>query len=800
MQFSNWKKLSHFQISNNEWSSYLSDVVLPHVQKNLHLEFAFKLSLRKMIWEFNTGSSVKLICDKSKEEGMFGMLVIQLPSCYEGGKLIVRHNNRKEEVDFSTASDPQNEFSMFYTALYSDCEYEVQPVTSGIKICLIYNLISFMEPGEKKLPSAAQTSYQARKQDLIDLLRNDWPKDQKLIYCLSQKYSRKNLSFEDLKASDKVIAQLFRDHADQCSLSVVLAVLKKRKSNFVKDVPYVYANGSYYGHAEISSVDSDDLEVDFVYEYQIMHIKTQDTDNVLPKMHVDFESEVIPENGFVNVKAFYKDQLDNSLVRAVECIKLYQCAAILIFKRDDLIPVMIKGHSRETKIEAAYLKEFDKCKDQMANQLVREKFIKWAHDLLDIFLKYSFIKNDTQNTAIFLNDLLLLDDIQLLRKYLQVMNFDVRAIPTLCQICQKYGWSQFSDQLSDVFCKIRAQDRLDFLQKLIENQNKSNNDGDWRNTIHNIRIAILDKIAHELKDPKNRNSYPWYCRELNQNILDNILLLDDVSLLKKYFHLLRFDDNFLPSLCSMFQQYGWTTLSKQIIEKFEKMQEYQRLRYLKSFMEFDFDNNDTDRQSVFQRIMKAIAERFDYEIDRAPRWIKRNEKIEKTKKFLIQLWPIAKQLDSSYLVNYAKSKTFEAAVPALVELSQNKSSKNFNNAWVDVAYHYKMEMENALQRETEAPRTWELSVKIGCTCKDCRLVNNFLVDPYQKIFKFRGIHRRRVHVEENLKEFPVQCSTNVKDQLRISKIEKTGLPKSKIRDFILAFMPQLCSMLPVRNN
>ena len=69
---------------------------------------------------------------------MFGTLVIQLPSNYAGGELSVYHQSKTKKFDFG-ASLGYNNF--FYAAFYADCQHEIQPVTKGYRLCLIYNLV-----------------------------------------------------------------------------------------------------------------------------------------------------------------------------------------------------------------------------------------------------------------------------------------------------------------------------------------------------------------------------------------------------------------------------------------------------------------------------------------------------------------------------------------------------------------------------------------------------------------------------------------------------------------------------------
>ena len=70
---------------------------------------------------------------------MFGTLVIQLPSDYEGGQLVVQHQQKKQTFDFSSI---EGSTGFHYAAFYADCQHEILEVTKGYRLCLIYNLIS----------------------------------------------------------------------------------------------------------------------------------------------------------------------------------------------------------------------------------------------------------------------------------------------------------------------------------------------------------------------------------------------------------------------------------------------------------------------------------------------------------------------------------------------------------------------------------------------------------------------------------------------------------------------------------
>ena len=72
-----------------------------------------------------------------KSPGMFGTLVVVLPSLHRGGELVIRHAGCEVIIDLSRSEISKLAFAAFY----ADCEHEVRPITEGNRICLVYNLI-----------------------------------------------------------------------------------------------------------------------------------------------------------------------------------------------------------------------------------------------------------------------------------------------------------------------------------------------------------------------------------------------------------------------------------------------------------------------------------------------------------------------------------------------------------------------------------------------------------------------------------------------------------------------------------
>ena len=77
--------------------------------------------------------------DIEKVEGVFATLIVQLPSVYKGGELIVRCDN--EEVCYNFVEDPKSStYASYFCCHYADCEREVRPVPEGYRLAFVYNL------------------------------------------------------------------------------------------------------------------------------------------------------------------------------------------------------------------------------------------------------------------------------------------------------------------------------------------------------------------------------------------------------------------------------------------------------------------------------------------------------------------------------------------------------------------------------------------------------------------------------------------------------------------------------------
>lgn len=125
---------------------------------------------------YETGAFFKAHKDSEKSPGMFGTLVICLPSEHTGGEVHLVRGGKTRILE--TAKQSQHGLSAL--AWYSDVQHEIKPVTSGYRLVLTYNILQ-----DQRMPRQTASMLDASHARLEKLLRV-WAKKlqyiEKLIY------------------------------------------------------------------------------------------------------------------------------------------------------------------------------------------------------------------------------------------------------------------------------------------------------------------------------------------------------------------------------------------------------------------------------------------------------------------------------------------------------------------------------------------------------------------------------------------------------------------------------------------
>ncbi len=189
--------------------------------------------------------------DTEKSDGMVATLIISLPTVGTGGELVIRHLDRTETIDLHV-----NEVGELpYAAFYADCVHLTQPVKSGHRIGLVYNLV--MKPGtETETPTAPDYSHQA---DGITRILSEWTRSgqgpQKIVWLLEHEYSQVGLSQAAYKGLDEVVWRALAPAAERADCTLHSAILSIEESGIPDEDFYTdayeygqevdYTGGSY---------------------------------------------------------------------------------------------------------------------------------------------------------------------------------------------------------------------------------------------------------------------------------------------------------------------------------------------------------------------------------------------------------------------------------------------------------------------------------------------------------------------------------------------------------------------------
>ena len=157
---------------------------------------------------------------EEKADGMFGTMVVQLPSDYDGGVLRVCHHGEEMTFDFSGLNG-MTEFH--YAAFYADCLHELCEVTRGYQMCLVYNLV-YSGDGARPVPIDNRQVVN----EVVARIR-DWEQDDcglpLVAYLLNDRYCEANISFQLLNNAKKAIAEVLVEANKQKSFCLYLGTV-----------------------------------------------------------------------------------------------------------------------------------------------------------------------------------------------------------------------------------------------------------------------------------------------------------------------------------------------------------------------------------------------------------------------------------------------------------------------------------------------------------------------------------------------------------------------------------------------
>lgn len=263
---------SKLTFNGSRWAGTL-DKIVRSIKPELGLEdYAISVTLYKMLI-YERGDFFLPHKDSEKGKGMFGTMIIGLPSRHTGGELVVRFGGVEEIANFSEDS---GEYKIDVAAFYADCDHEVKPLTSGYRICLVYNLIQ--QKSTHKIQLTSLETYVAKLAEIFTKQRQEGITKPNIV-LLGHQYTPDNFSQEQLKLNDRPKAEVILRAAQKAGCYAKMCLVTSYLSGMPED------GGGYYGN------DGDeDAEMTEVYEEEL-YIEHWLENNIPVLNNVSFEED-----------------------------------------------------------------------------------------------------------------------------------------------------------------------------------------------------------------------------------------------------------------------------------------------------------------------------------------------------------------------------------------------------------------------------------------------------------------------------------------------------------------------------
>ncbi len=199
---------SQVSFQSPQWATTLAQI-LRQVKAGLGLEDEpVEADLYKLL-VYEKGGFFLPHKDSEKAPGMFGTLVIGLPSAHTGGSLRIEFGGEEQQISFAEAG----KYSLPYAAFFADCTHEIRPVELGYRVCLVYNL-RFADPADTPgLESSWDEETRALTQALAELAQQKEPVFPQ-VYVFEHAYTETNFEADQLKGHDRARAKVLRQAAE----------------------------------------------------------------------------------------------------------------------------------------------------------------------------------------------------------------------------------------------------------------------------------------------------------------------------------------------------------------------------------------------------------------------------------------------------------------------------------------------------------------------------------------------------------------------------------------------------------
>lgn len=390
--------------------SHLIDKTITQIKPDLGIENKqIAAHLYKMLI-YEAGDFFLPHKDSEKEKGMFGTLIIGLPSKHSGGEVILSFDGKEHSVSF--AEDCSND-KLPYVAFYADCQHEIKPTTSGYRVCLVYNLIDLQVDSNIKL-----TSLLPEIDTIENLFQNQKSNtDKPYVYLLGHQYTPTNFSLEQLKLKDRPVAEILLKAAEKAGYYAKLALVTSYQAGELEVEYSGRGRRGYYYDDYDDDIDADSAEMGEIYE-EYISIEHWDS-SMLPSIDVNnVEIEDLICNFEINDGDPIEKEAEGYTGNAgMEMMFWYHYGAVVFWKKENHLAIL-KEATLFTKIKWLeyyasrwnWITDFEKkigkeilqynLKETYNSSEKETDFFDAIVDFLKVVNDVNFINKNTQNVLI----------------------------------------------------------------------------------------------------------------------------------------------------------------------------------------------------------------------------------------------------------------------------------------------------------------------------------------------------------------------------------------------------------------
>ena len=491
-----------FELGNPQWNEALRAAV-DQIGKELGLtdcQIAFE-PYKLLVYE--AGSFFASHRDTEKIPNMFATLVVNLPSAHEGGELIISHAGQSQRYSFADSSL----FAPRFVAFYADCYHEVQPITAGYRLCVVYTLAI---ANRQKQPVLSERMGPIEEIDhAIQAWRREARDKPLLTYVLDHSYSEQNLSLANLKHGDFAKASVLFNAAANNGCQAYLCLATYHRASYGEVESYGYGRRGRRGRYadDDEDVDESDFEEYDVSEEQVYahaFVGADGTKIDVKKLDLD-EEDLLAKIPLVDGPGREYSIAEATGNEGATKDLWYHRGAVIMWPKE-----------RELELVAQMDVDYGihVLKSAMQNQSTlederRRHLIQLANHIVETLPSY---RSDDISAA-----LLQLEDIELLKKFLlrQTHAYAIEIDPNLwIKAAERFGWKPFAQAIAS---RLTAQNSLQWLDALAQTGQSLSEEGQdvmrkwvtsrWRQSLTSAMQPVVEPTLPSTARARHRYSY-----------------------------------------------------------------------------------------------------------------------------------------------------------------------------------------------------------------------------------------------------------------------------------------------------